>query len=46
MATIEIKVNKRVFINLLLVVIAIIALLEAVELGLIAYNIKAGLLCK
>lgn len=46
MPTIEIKVNKRFLINFLLIVITLVALLEAVELGLIAYSLKAGLLCK
>lgn len=46
MSTIEIKVNKRFLINLLLVVITLVAILEAVELGFITYSIKTGLLCK
>ncbi len=45
-ATLEIKVNKRFFINLVLVAVVVLALLEAVELGLLAYGIKTGLLCK
>ncbi len=44
--TLEIKVNKRFFINLVLVVIVVLAVLEAVELGLLAYGLKTGLLCK
>lgn len=42
----EIKINKRFFINLVLVAITLLALLETVELVLIAYGIKTGLLCK
>lgn len=46
MNTIELKINKRFFINLMLVIIVIVAVLETVELGLLAYSVKSGLLCK
>lgn len=46
MSTIELKINKRFFINLLLFIIVIVAILETIELGLLAYSVKSGLLCK
>ncbi|MFA5133757.1 MAG: hypothetical protein WC459_03070 [Patescibacteria group bacterium] len=44
--TIEIKLNKRVIINILLAIAVLAVILEAAELGLIAYALKAGTLCK
>jgi hypothetical protein len=43
---IEIKLDKRLIINIILVLAVALAVFEAVELGLIAYSLKAGLLCK
>lgn len=46
MPTIELKINKRFFINSLLLIIVVVAALETIELGLLAYSVKSGLLCK
>jgi len=43
---IEIKLNRRTVINFLLAIAVIAVILEAAELGLIAYALKTGLLCK
>jgi hypothetical protein len=43
---IEIKLNRRTVINFLLAIAVIAVILEAVELGLIAYALKTGVLGK
>lgn len=43
---IEIKLNKRIVINALLAIAVLAVVLEAAELGFIAYALKVGALCK
>ncbi|MFH1193546.1 MAG: hypothetical protein V1661_00965 [bacterium] len=43
---IEIKLNKRLIINLLLTIAVVAVILEAAELGFIAYALKTGVLGK
>lgn len=43
---IEIKFNKRLFINFILVLIVALAFLETVEMGIIFYGLKTGIFCK
>ncbi|MBU1180033.1 hypothetical protein KJ885_03755 [Patescibacteria group bacterium] len=44
--SITLKFNKRFLINVLLFVAVLLALLVLVELGIIAYSLKTGALCK
>lgn len=43
---IVLKFNKKFLINFLLFFVVILALLELVELGIVAYALKTGTLCK
>lgn len=43
---IEIKVNKKLLVNIILVILVFAAILEAVELGLMAYALKTEVFCK
>lgn len=44
--SITLKINRRTFLNILLFVVVLLALLVLVEVGIIAYSIKLGLFCK
>lgn len=44
--TIEIKLDKKLFLNVVLVLAVLASIALAVELGVIAYSLQSGALCK
>jgi len=44
--SIVLKFNKKFLMNFLLFFVVILALLQLIELGIIAYALKTGTLCK